>query len=260
MPDALPDFIISVDLGQVADYTAVCVLERREKPVPNRLQAVLDWMGRAVEQRTTAGFYDVIHLERFALGTSYLDIAPRLHALDGHCRELWMQAVWDAEREAVYAGGHVTAHPARHDASVSLVADETGCGRPVLDLFRADGLNPLGVTITGGDAARWVSDTEAHVAKKQLASITQALVQSKRVEAASRLSDWPVLRAELNNFRPKITLSGNVTFEAGPAESWREGAHDDLVLALALGLWAGEELAKRSRGATFAEIAAAWQF
>ena len=33
------------------------------------------------------------------------------------------------------------------------------------------------------------------------------------------------------------------SYEAGPAEAWRQGQHDDLVLALALGVWTGEYLA-----------------
>jgi hypothetical protein len=169
-----------------------------------------------------------------------------------------MQSVWQRERETVQAGRHVTEDPTRDDASVSLVADQTGAGRPVLDIVRAAGIDVLGITITGGDASRWVSSTDAHVAKRHLVSLTQALMQSRRVKAAAGLADWPVLKAELNNFRAKITLSGNATFEAGPAESWREGAHDDLVLALALGLWAGEELAARRQFATFEEICAAW--
>jgi hypothetical protein len=41
------------------------------------------------------------------------------------------------------------------------------------------------------------------------------------------------LRAELLNFRVKINLaSGHDSYEA-----WREGDHDDLVLAAAMAVW-----------------------
>ena len=45
------------------------------------------------------------------------------------------------------------------------------------------------------------------------------------------LPDAPALRAELEDFRAAVTDSGRWTFGA------RAGAHDDLVLALALAVW-----------------------
>lgn len=44
-----------------------------------------------------------------------------------------------------------------------------------------------------------------------------------------------ILTAELQNFRAQITTSGHDSYEA-----WREGAHDDTVLATALACWFGE--------------------
>jgi hypothetical protein len=44
----------------------------------------------------------------------------------------------------------------------------------------------------------------------------------------------PVLAEELGLFRVKVTAAANETFEA-----WWERDHDDLVLALALALYAG---------------------
>ena len=41
---------------------------------------------------------------------------------------------------------------------------------------------------------------------------------------------------ELLNFRYKITQASNLIYE-----SWREGAHDDLVLALSLAVWKAEK-------------------
>ena len=41
---------------------------------------------------------------------------------------------------------------------------------------------------------------------------------------------------ELQNFQVKITLSANETFG-----SWREGIHDDLVLAVSLAAWWAEK-------------------
>jgi hypothetical protein len=41
---------------------------------------------------------------------------------------------------------------------------------------------------------------------------------------------------ELENFRVKVTTARTDTFEA-----WREGQNDDLVLAVALAAWIGEQ-------------------
>jgi hypothetical protein len=49
----------------------------------------------------------------------------------------------------------------------------------------------------------------------------------------------PVLERELCTFTAKITNAGNETFAA----DWRQGAHDDLVLAAAIAGWVGENLA-----------------
>ena len=44
-----------------------------------------------------------------------------------------------------------------------------------------------------------------------------------------------VLQKEMQAFSVKITTAGNESFEA-----WREKDHDDIVLAVALGVWLGE--------------------
>jgi hypothetical protein len=47
-----------------------------------------------------------------------------------------------------------------------------------------------------------------------------------------------IAKEELKNFRMKITAAANVSFEA-----WREGDHDDVVLAMALVCWAAQRWA-----------------
>ena len=69
--------------------------------------------------------------------------------------------------------------------------------------------------------------SEAPVAIEDRVRLIRALI-----DAAAGL-----LRAELLNFRVKITAAANETFGA-----WREGEHDDLVLAVALACWAGEHV------------------
>nr|MDQ3841713.1 hypothetical protein [Actinomycetota bacterium] len=50
------------------------------------------------------------------------------------------------------------------------------------------------------------------------------------------LPEAKTLTDELVGFRYKITQASNLTYE-----SWREGAHDDLVLALSLAVWEAEK-------------------
>jgi hypothetical protein len=52
------------------------------------------------------------------------------------------------------------------------------------------------------------------------------------------------LRAELKNFRAKVSATGHDSYGAG--DDWRHGNHDDLVLAVALSVWWGER--KNARG------------
>jgi hypothetical protein len=87
-----------------------------------------------------------------------------------------------------------------------------------------------GHVVTGGDAGG------LRVPKKELVGTLQVMLQSRRLQVARTLPDAAVLVKELENFRVKVTAARNETFE-----SWREGQHDDLVLAVALAAWLGEQ-------------------
>src|SRR5215469_10124358 len=100
-----------------------------------------------------------------------------------------------------------------------LVLDLTGVGRPVYDLFQNEGLRPVRVTITTGGEETVDDRGIHHVAKMILVSQVQALLHDGRLQIQKDLADAPV------------TDSGRWTFGA------RAGAHDDLVLALALAVW-----------------------
>jgi hypothetical protein len=112
-----------------------------------------------------------------------------------------------------------------------LVLDLTGVGRPVADLFEAEGLRPVKVSITGGSEATVDEHGVHHVAKLILVSTVQTLLHDGRLLIQKDLPEAPILKTELEDFRAQVTDSGRWTFGA------RAGAHDDLVLALALALW-----------------------
>jgi hypothetical protein len=186
--------LFGLDLGQVADYSALAVAEQAQAG------------GRRE--------YRVRHLHRWPLGTPYT--APGGLGI--------VEAV----------AGLL----ARAPGPAMLVVDATGCGRPVIDVFRAARL-PVGrlapVVITGGHAVGFGSDGFLHVPKADLVGAVAVLLESRRLQIAPALALAPVLAQELRTFKVKVTAAGNETFE-----SWRERDHDDLVLAVALAVWYGQ--------------------
>lgn len=184
-------FILGLDLGQSADYTALCIVERRTaEPKP--------------------ATYDVRHLQRFALGTPYPEIVVKL-------------------------GGMLRA-PALAGCVISLVADATGVGAPVVDLLRAAKLPArlVPVLITGGDAVGREGG-RFRVPKRDLVGAAKVLLQSGRLKFAE-LPETPTLVRELLNFQVKIDpATAHDSYSA-----WREGVHDDMVLSVALAVWFGE--------------------
>lgn len=117
-----------------------------------------------------------------------------------------------------------------------LVIDATGVGRPVLDLFRAARLDPLAITITGGDRAsgNW---RNSRVPKRDLMKALLLVLQTGSLKVAAELEHAPTLARELADLRVKISAAGRDSYGV-----WREGEHDDLVLALAMAVWAAEKM------------------
>lgn len=147
--------------------------------------------------------YDLRHLERPDLGTPYPVVVNRI-----------AEIVEDR----------------RLGENKNLVVDATGVGRPVVDMMQEKGLRPYAMTITA-------STTEYDkVAKRDLVSTLQVVLQTSRLKIAEGLPLAPVLVKELVNFKAKISNTGHDSYEA-----WRDGVHDDLVLATALAVWHGEQ-------------------
>ena len=147
---------------------------------------------------TENALFQVGHLERVPLGTSYPAIAH-------HVRRLLFGL----------------------PPSTEVVLDATGLGGPVFEIFVGVGISPVGVMITAG-----TSQTEdgkfLHVPKMLLISRVQALLHEGRLKIQKNLPEAPILMRELLDYRIQYTAAGHLTFNA------REGRHDDLVLALAI--------------------------
>jgi hypothetical protein len=232
----LPSYLIAVDLGQVNDYTAIAVAERTElqtgrTEVHANVAAYFDGgehLPRRIASPQVAGSYDLIHLERLSLGTPYTALPARLQTLEQFVRHRWSTLAFER---------HTMALPLAN-APVALLVDQTGVGRPVVDLLRQAGFDPLAVTITGGDQVLQVAHREYRVPKRNLVGAVQVLLQTRRLRWAASLPEAVTLKAELDNFKATISLAGHDSYGAG--DDWREGNHDDLVLAVALGCWYGE--------------------
>jgi hypothetical protein len=126
---------------------------------------------------------------------------------------------------------------ARLKGDVTLVLDYTGVGRPVADMFRKAQL-PCALRAvyvhSGGAVTRngWIIG----VPKWDLIASAQVLLQSGRLKIARTLPDAAILTTELLNMRVKIDpKTAHDSYAA-----WRENQHDDLVFAISLACWMGE--------------------
>lgn len=153
--------------------------------------------------------YSLRHLVRFPLNTPYTTIVP---------------AVANLTSEKPLRGA-------------PLVIDHTGVGRALVDMFKhaKTGCSIIPVTITAGLAITEPEHHHFHVPKKELVTCLQLILQARRLRIARSLPLADTLVEELQNFRVKITPAANEVFG-----TWREGDHDDLVLAVVMACWWAE--------------------
>ena len=162
--------------------------------------------------------YHVVHLERYPLGTLYPEIVEHVATLIASLDKI---------------------PPARADGKSTkrseLVLDATGVGRPVTDMFReslGNGTVLRPVIIHGGEKETRKGGF-SRVPKRELVSRSVALMQKGELRIARGMALTPTLVEELTNFKIKVNIStGRDSYEA-----WREGDHDDLVLAVCLAVW-----------------------
>jgi hypothetical protein len=70
------------------------------------------------------------------------------------------------------------------------------------------------------------------VPKQDLVAGLQVLLEEKQLRVAGAIPEAETFLRELREMRVKVGASGHEQFGA-----WREGTHDDLVLAVALAYW-----------------------
>lgn len=209
-PPAAAPFLIGFDLGQVSDPTALAILKRTPLAGDDG-QPLKDAGNKKVVCR-----FDLVHLIRYPLGTSYPALVLKVVEL---LRDPRVQA------------------PGRP----RLAIDATGVGRPVVDLFldaRPDA-EVCPITITGGTQVVKEPWNRTHsvsfkVPKVELVSTVQAGLQTGRLKVAPGLELADTLKAELVGFQVKVSAAGHESFNG------RSGIHDDLVLSVALAMWLGD--------------------
>jgi hypothetical protein len=121
----------------------------------------------------------------------------------------------------------------------TLAVDFTGVGRPVVDLLRQrrPPCQLVPCTITGG--AHSTCDQHGwSVSKRELVSVLNVLTGTDRLRVAEALPLARVLVAEFGTFRARVTPTGHEELAA----PWREGSHDDILLAVSLACWLGERV------------------
>lgn len=215
----MSEYLIGVDLGQANDYTAISVLHRAVRVTPSGVPYLQSWMaGEKHKPPVREAVYEARHLERLPLGTPYPQQVERVARIVAEVKN----------RDDVRLG----------DAAVRLVVDQTGVGRPVVDMLRAAGLKGLyAVSIHGGDATTR-DGNEYRAPKRELVSVLQVLLQTGRLGVAASLPEAQTLTREMLAFKVTFNTTGHDTY----ANDWRENPHDDMVLAVALAAWAGERI------------------
>lgn len=148
-----------------------------------------------------SGSYHVLNLRRFPLGSSYTKNVARVVKM-------------------------------LHHRDWTLVADATGVGVAVFDMMETAGLRPVPITIHGGATITRVGNG-FHVPKRELVDKMVVFMESGRLYFNENLPEVPAMIKELQAFKYKIDINtGHDTYG-----SWREGSHDDLILAVSMALW-----------------------
>jgi len=160
-------------------------------------------LNRATWEQTRRRRYAVRWLERLPLGTSYVDVVDHIFSLVRQWKQL---------------------------GNCEVILDATGVGGAVLDMMRRHSFTHcrlIPVVFTGGERESFNID-RYYVPKRDLIQSLAILLESGNLLIEPRLTESPTLRRELQNIRWD-TSSG-------------ESEHDDLVMALSLGVWRGRKL------------------
>jgi hypothetical protein len=212
--------MIGVSFGRRWERTGIAVLERVHVPTGEKYVESRGGWPHFVERLQVE--YHVRHLERHGPAARYTSINQRVVEM---VREL--------------------------PSDVFVIVDVTGTGSPIWQRLRGDlktelnggykRVKPGVFKVSGlqGGVARG-ADNMISVPRGDLVTTMQLLLETGRFKVARDLDLASTLQDEMLDFKIKVDRSGKEDLQA-----WREGSHDDLVLAVATAAWAGERYMKR---------------
>jgi hypothetical protein len=225
-----PHYVVGLDVGQAADYTALAVLERELKnvgqpyvgPELDQSSGTARWVRE--RQQKVENRYIVRHLDRPPLRTPYTKV------VDGVI-----------ERIKALCPPHLYDERPR----VVLIVDATGVGRGIVDMLYSQitqeakaeiaKVSLWPATITGGTGRSSSTDGWISLPKTELIHTGGVVpMQAGRLKWGAGVPNRRVLEEELSTYRRNQNIAtGNQQFEP-----WRESEHDDLLFALCLAGWA----------------------
>jgi phage FluMu gp28-like protein len=192
-------------------YFCGCDLGRKRDP---STLAIIE-----VQYTGSGRLYVVSYLKRFTLSMYYSDISAKLAKTDESLKRI-----------AAKKG---------KKASNTFILDATGLGAPICELVEkklGSNADLKRVYITGGINTTEGSEyNEYHVPKGQLISGLMAAFDSKSIYMTRRSNEIGQIKTELAEFQIHITEAGRDHFD-----DRGKGHHSDLVIALALAVWAAD--------------------
>jgi hypothetical protein len=180
--------LIGVDIGKENSYTAISIVEK---------------LGSG-EDAT----YQLIHLDRLALGTPYPQVVEHTKHLLCSSQLLCRQI---------------------------LVVDKSGVGNAIVDYFRHENLKPRGILITSGKEAHGKRGGDWNVPRQDLIIQTRYLIDTDKLQIAKSIPLSLDLIEELTHFD-----SSRFTKRTHDTLPYSQQLSDDLAMSLMLALWYGQ--------------------
>ena len=223
----MTDYYVGLDLGQANDFSAIAVAE---EPVwvgePSGFDGTAMW---PPDRRGWVSGGDLVPAQRrYFRSLTYAGYRPDRPPL--YLRHLERMRHLSYSTVVARVAELLRSAPLA-EAETVLLVDYGGVGRGIFDMLEAAALEPIGITITGGNEPHAAADGGWNVPKRDLVVATQAMLQDGRLRIASGLEHAPTLTKELQDYRVKLSPAGHDSYDA------RSGQHDDLVLAVSLVCW-----------------------
>lgn len=199
-------FMISADLGQANDYSAVCVLKDEALPIIDGNRVIVGPRHRTV-----------VYADRFR-GVSYVDVVDHLIRLKN-------------------------AHP--FGGKSDLAIDGTSIGRVVSDMLHDQGVPHWAIQMTGGQEWKKSSSgggRYVNAGKTFMIENAAVLFASGEVKFAPDLPLRADIEADLASFTTMTTAAGNQII----TQSRSTAGHGDLGIALIVAMFASQYLKPRS--------------